>query len=119
MPDPRTGQPFDFSEFVFSFEEAMKAFNSLSDAIPANAFSIPRTAAELPVEIPSRFHSSSSAIAFLRQVVGDRVPAQATTKQLLRAAKRHSHPDTGGDALVFNAVVLAEEYLTPTKGRRL
>jgi hypothetical protein len=65
--------------------------------------------------MPAGFTSSSEAWKFLEQTSAlepnPYEPPEERLPKILRAAKRAAHPDTGGNAELFQRVNLAEQYL--------
>lgn len=62
-------------------------------------------------EAPAGFARWQDAEAFLMEILGDADLDAMTPAASIRAAKRIAHPDTGGDAVTFQRVVLAEAKL--------
>jgi hypothetical protein len=61
---------------------------------------------------PADEWSDTDAILTWLRLITDRVPAQGNTPaQLIRIAKRHTHPDVGGDPEAFDRVTRAENRL--------
>ena len=66
--------------------------------------------------LPSGFTSDKDARDFLLNAVPEGFRNVPTTRELVRAAKRATHPDLGGDGEVFQRVVLAEKFLQENGG---
>ena len=66
--------------------------------------------------LPAGFSSDGEARDFLMSVVPGGFTLQPPSRELVRVAKRATHPDLGGDGEAFQRVVLAEKFLEENGG---
>lgn len=68
-------------------------------------------AIEAPNAMPAGFTSTLAAERFIMGLLPDADLDGMGPAAVMRAAKRAAHPDTGGDAAIFQRVILAEQCL--------